>query len=166
MIYCVCSILAWLAGYGCHDSVCLSLRLSYNNLQLHRCHAIVPTIHYSNIPIIQKMSHWTGRPFVQQPVILEINYHSSEGPLIQKYTVQYFLTYITRHNHDSNGHLTSSFTAHSNTPITGIECIFGAVGFCFRDNRLLEQQEVHTSSSLESKRSTDKEKKAVQRRAL
>ena len=46
-----------------------------NNGKL-RCHAIVPTAHYSETPIVRKMSHWTESPFVQQPIIPKTDCYS------------------------------------------------------------------------------------------
>ena len=51
------------------------------------CHAIVPNSLYSGTPVLPKMSHWTGSPFGQQPVILNANAHYSEGPLFRKYSL-------------------------------------------------------------------------------
>lgn len=62
-------------------------------LVLMWCHAIVPTGHYSETPLVRNMSLWTESLFFQQPIIPKTNNHCSEGPLFQNYTLWYHHLY-------------------------------------------------------------------------
>lgn len=40
------------------------------------------TAHYSETPVVRKMSHWTGSPFVRQPVNPQTKACCTEGLLL------------------------------------------------------------------------------------
>lgn len=48
---------------------CFKFINRFLSLILVRCHAIVPTPHFSKTPIVQQMSRWTETLFVQQPFV-------------------------------------------------------------------------------------------------